>query len=97
MFSWLSGSLLLSGFLLPSVRLAVSHAAVSSAITADGTLGTRVTQSGTAFTISGGTIAGAISFIALGALAWGRAIAPPSLAHRPSPISWVGSRGGSSR
>jgi large exoprotein involved in heme utilization and adhesion len=47
--------LLLSGILLLWALLAVSQAAVTSAITGDGTLGTTVTRSGTMDTITGGT------------------------------------------
>jgi filamentous hemagglutinin family protein len=47
--------LLLSGLGLLWALLAVSQAAVTSAITADGTLGTTVTRSGTLHTIAGGT------------------------------------------
>jgi large exoprotein involved in heme utilization and adhesion len=47
--------LLLSGILLLWALLAVSQAAVTSAITGDGTLGTMVTRSGTIDTITGGT------------------------------------------
>jgi filamentous hemagglutinin family protein len=46
---------LVSGILLLCGLLAVSQAAVTSAITGDGTLGTTVTQSGTVHTITGGT------------------------------------------
>ena len=48
-------TLLLSGLLLVSAGLMVSQAAVTSAITGDGTLGTTVTPSGTIYTITGGT------------------------------------------
>jgi filamentous hemagglutinin family protein len=47
-------TLLLSGLVCLQVLLAVSQAAVTSAITADGTLGTTVTRSGTTYTITGG-------------------------------------------
>jgi filamentous hemagglutinin family protein len=46
---------LLSGLVLLQALLAVSQAAVPSAITGDGTLGTMVTQSGTIYTITEGT------------------------------------------
>jgi large exoprotein involved in heme utilization and adhesion len=65
-FPLLIGPLLVSVFLLHSALLAVSQAAVTSAITPDGTLGTRITQSGTAFTISGGTITGRNQFHSFG-------------------------------
>jgi hypothetical protein len=42
MLSLLIGPLLLTGFLLHSTGLAIGHAAVSSAITADGSMGTPV-------------------------------------------------------
>jgi filamentous hemagglutinin family protein len=45
---------------------AVGHAAVSSAITSDGTMGTRVTQTRNAYTISGGTITGSNLFHSFG-------------------------------
>jgi filamentous hemagglutinin family protein len=46
---------LLSGLGLLWALLALSHAAVPSAITGDGTLGTTVTRSGTLYDITGGT------------------------------------------
>jgi filamentous hemagglutinin family protein len=46
---------LLSGLVLLQALLAVSQAAVTSAVTGDGTLGTTVTQSGTIYDIMGGT------------------------------------------
>jgi filamentous hemagglutinin family protein len=48
-------TLLLSGLLLVSTGLMASQAAVTSAITGDGTLGTTVTRSGTIYTITEGT------------------------------------------
>ena len=53
---------LLSGFMLLQAWLAVSQAAVTSAITGDGTLGTTVTQSGRTYTIGGGTLRGSNLF-----------------------------------
>src|SRR5919109_220816 len=47
--------LLVSTAMLLSALLAVSQAQVKSAITSDGTLGTRVTPSGTIYDITGGT------------------------------------------
>ena len=48
-------TLLLSGRLLVSAGLMASQAAVTSAITGDGTLGTTVTRNGTLYAITGGT------------------------------------------
>jgi haemagglutination activity domain len=48
-------TLLLTGLLLVSTGLMASQAAVTSAITGDGTPGTTVTRSGTLYTITGGT------------------------------------------
>jgi filamentous hemagglutinin family protein len=53
--SHLTPLLTLSGLLWLWALLAVSQAAVTSAITSDGTLGTTVTRSGTIHTITGGT------------------------------------------
>lgn len=54
--------LLISGFLLHSALLAVSHAQVTTAITSDGTLGTTVTQAGNVYDINEGTIRGTNQF-----------------------------------
>jgi large exoprotein involved in heme utilization and adhesion len=96
-FPLLIGPLLVSAFLLPSVQLAVSYAAVSSAVTADGTLGTRVTQSGTAFTISGGTIAGRNQFHSFGRFSVGTGdratfTGPPAIANIVSRVTGGRSR-----
>jgi hypothetical protein len=72
--SLLIGPLLLTGLLLHFTGLAVGHAAVSSAIIADGTMGTTVTQTRNDYTIGGGKITGAISFIASIRLVSGREI-----------------------
>ena len=85
--SLLIGPLLLTGLLLHFTGLAVGHAAVSSAIIADGTMGTTVTQTRNDYTIGGGKITGAISFIASIGLVSGREITRPSLAHPRSRIS----------
>jgi hypothetical protein len=85
--SLLIGPLLLTGLLLHFTGLAVGHAAVSSAIIADGTMGTTITQTRNDYTISGGKITGAISFIASIGLVSGRKITRPSLAYLQSRIS----------
>jgi filamentous hemagglutinin family protein len=54
--------LLISAFLLHAVMLGVGQAAVTSAITGDGTMGTTVTQISNAYTIGGGTITGSNLF-----------------------------------
>jgi filamentous hemagglutinin family protein len=60
--SRLTRRLTLSGLLLLWALLAVSQAAVTSAITGDGTLGTTVTQSGRTYAIGGGTLRGSNLF-----------------------------------
>jgi hypothetical protein len=56
MLSLRSGPLLIGACLLHAAILGVGQAAVTSAITGDGTMGTTVTQTRNAYTISGGTM-----------------------------------------
>src|SRR5437588_4612965 len=58
--------LLLSSVLLYWLAIPVTHAAFTSAITSDGTLGTSVSKAGSTYNIDGGTIKGTNQFHSFG-------------------------------
>ena len=80
------GPLLISAFLLHSAMFGVGQAAVPSAITGDGSMGTTVTQTRNAYTISGGTITGSNLFHSFGRFSVGTGeratfTGPPAIAN----------------
>ena len=86
------GPLLISAFLLHSAMLGVGLAAVTSAITGDGSMGTAVTQTQNAYTISGGTITGSNLFHSFGRFSVGTGdqatfTGPPAIANIVSRVT----------
>ena len=84
--------LLIGAFLLHAATLGVGQAAVTSAITGDGTMGTTVTQTRNAYTIGGGTITGSNLFHGFGRFSIGTGdratfTGPPAIANIVSRVT----------